>query len=147
MKTTLLFQCRQLASILAALGLLAFCISFVPQKAMALDVNVNLFSRSLPSDATILAKESPRQLPAAIVRALRQDVSKRTGIQPQTIQVIESAPKNWPNGCLGLAKPDEMCTQSLVNGWRVTLSNGSRRWVYRTNASGNVFRLEPSDQR
>jgi len=30
----------------------------------------------------------------------------------------------------------------IVEGWRVVVSDGSQTWVYRTNARGNIWRLE-----
>jgi len=85
-------------------------------------------------------------IPPATVEILRQDLSQRTGIPTNQLRFIEVSPQTFPNGCLGLAGANEMCTQMMVSGWRVTFANGSRRWVYRTNANGSTFRLESSTQ-
>ncbi len=87
------------------------------------------------------------KVPPAVVNTLRQDLSKRTGIPTNQLRYIEGTPQTWTNGCLGLARPDEMCTQMLVNGWRIVFANGSNRWVYRTDATGQTYRLEPSANR
>jgi outer membrane lipoprotein-sorting protein len=87
------------------------------------------------------------QPPQAMINSLRQSLSKQTGIPAKKLRVIESSQKNWTDGCLGLAKPDEMCTQILVPGWRVVFSNGIRRWIYRTDATGKNYRLETATQR
>lgn len=81
-------------------------------------------------------------LSPAIANVLRQDVSKRTKIPVGKIRVSEATQKTWANGCLELAKPDEMCSMAMVNGWRVVLTDGSQRWVYRTDDQGRNFRLE-----
>ncbi|MGL5058331.1 MAG: hypothetical protein ACRC62_00010 [Microcoleus sp.] len=83
------------------------------------------------------------QLPAAVAAAVRQDVSRQTGIAPGKLKVTESSSQSWPNSCLGLAKADEICGQVIVEGWRVVVSDGRQSWVYRTNAKGTVLRLEP----
>jgi hypothetical protein len=77
------------------------------------------------------------------VDGLRQDLSQRTGIPANQLKVVESSAETWTDGCLGLAQADEMCTQAMVNGWRVVFTQGDRRWVYRTNGNGRTFRLEP----
>lgn len=82
------------------------------------------------------------QPPESLVNTLRQSLSQQTGIPAKKLRVVESSPKTWTNGCLELAKPDEMCTQVMVSGWRIVFSNGTRQWVYRTDATGKNYRLE-----
>ncbi|MEG4391651.1 hypothetical protein [Microcoleus sp. BROC3] len=84
----------------------------------------------------------PNQLPATVAAAVRQNLSRSTGIAADKLKVTESSRQSWSNTCLGLAKADEICGQMIVEGWRVVVSDGSKTWVYRTNARGNVLRLE-----
>jgi hypothetical protein len=84
----------------------------------------------------------PNHLPATVAAALRQELSRSTGIAADKLKVTESSRQSWPNTCLGLAKSDEICGQMIVEGWRVVVSDGRQTWVYRTNARGNVLRLE-----
>lgn len=92
--------------------------------------------------ADAMATNTAKQPPAAMVNTLRTDLSKRTGIASNKLQMTESSRQTWPDGCLGLARSGEICTQAMINGWRVTFAQGSRRWVYRTDATGRVYRLE-----
>jgi hypothetical protein len=87
-------------------------------------------------------KNSPNQLPASVAAAVRQELSNITKIPPAQLKVTESSRESWPNTCLGLPKADELCGQMIVEGWRVVVSDGRQTWVYRTNARGNVLRLE-----
>lgn len=84
----------------------------------------------------------PNQLPATLAAAVRQDLSRQTGIAADKLKVTESSRQSWPNTCLGIVKADEICGQMIVEGWRVVISDGRQTWVYRTNARGNVLRLE-----
>jgi outer membrane lipoprotein-sorting protein len=79
---------------------------------------------------------------ATVINAVRQDLSNRTRIAANKFKVIEASQKTWSDGCLGLAGPDEICTQMLVEGWRIVMSDGDRNWIYRTDAQGNTIRLE-----
>jgi hypothetical protein len=85
----------------------------------------------------------PNQLPPNLAKRLRQALSKQTKISAAKLKVVEATPKTWTNGCLNLDRSDEICTQALVEGWRVVFSNGSQRWTYRTDRQGRLYRLEP----
>jgi hypothetical protein len=98
----------------------------------------------LPLSAVLLnaTPEAAAKLPGDMVNTLRQDLSKITGLPSKKLRVAEATEKTWSDGCLGLGKADEMCSQAMVKGWRVVLTNGVRRWVYRTDAVGRAYRLE-----
>jgi hypothetical protein len=54
--------------------------------------------------------------------------------------------KTWPNGCLGLAYPEETCTQAVVNGWLISIyeqGNEKTAFKFRTDQEGADIRLEP----
>jgi hypothetical protein len=115
---------------------------FPPRAVLEKISYAGLGSDSLTANSENLAQKT-RQLPAAVAAAVRQDLSRQTGIAPGKLKVIESSPQSWPNTCLGLAKADEICGQTIVEGWRVVVSDGRQSWVYRTNSRGNILRLEP----
>jgi len=101
---------------------------------------------SLTSEPINLAEgtrpQPPNQLPATVAAALRRELSRSTGIAADKLKVTESSRQSWSDTCLGLGKADEICGQMIVEGWRVVVSDGSQTWVYRTNARGNIWRLE-----
>jgi hypothetical protein len=96
------------------------------------------------ADASAIVAEtgSAKKLPPPLADALRRDLSQRVKLPFAKLRVVEATSKRWPDGCLGLARPNEFCTQALVNGWRVVLSDGNKRWIYRTDQRGRVMRLE-----
>jgi hypothetical protein len=79
-------------------------------------------------------------LPRPVRQAVRADLRNRTG--RVGFRVASFSAESWPDGCLGLARPGQVCTQAIVPGWRVVMTDGQNIWVYRTNSSGNVLRLE-----
>ncbi len=87
-------------------------------------------------------RSTSSQLPSRVANAVIVDLSKQTGIPAGQLQVTQYSRQTWSNGCLGLAKPGEICTQAVVEGWRVVLSNGQHNWVYRSDRNGRVLRLE-----
>ncbi|PSB32651.1 hypothetical protein [Stenomitos frigidus] len=88
-------------------------------------------------------KNTTAQLPSNLATQLRQALSKQTNIPAAKLKIVEATPKTWTNGCLDLARSDEICTQAIVKGWRVVFSNSSQRWIYRTDQQGRLYRLEP----
>ena len=81
-------------------------------------------------------------LPESVSQAVIQEVSCMTNIDSNKLQIISYSQQTWPDGCLGLPNPGEVCTQALVEGWRVVVGNGDKEWIYRTNTNGNNLRLE-----
>ncbi len=60
--------------------------------------------------------------------------------------VVSATEQNWPDGCLGLAKAEEVCTMAVVSGWRVEVSDKLQTWYYRTDRTGKTLRLENPDR-
>ncbi len=77
-----------------------------------------------------------------VTNAVLREVSRRTSLPTSAFRIVESQRRNWSNGCLGLSSPGIACTQAIVPGWRIVVANGQQRWVYRTNESGSVVKLE-----
>lgn len=58
------------------------------------------------------------------------------------IAFIEARPQTWPDGCLGLAEPEEICTEAEVPGYLVVLAINEQRYAIRTDEEGDVLRSE-----
>jgi hypothetical protein len=78
--------------------------------------------------------------PAATVA--RKDLAAKLNIDEKAIVIMEVEEKTWSDGCLGLAKPGEFCTQALVPGFKVEMLAKGESYTYRTNQSGTVIRTE-----
>lgn len=81
-------------------------------------------------------------LPSAVSDAVLQDASVRLGAPITELRISQAEAQTWENGCLGLPRPGEICTQALVPGYRVTVEGRQQLLVYRTDTSGSQFRLE-----
>lgn len=107
----------------------------------------NEMSTTSPTTTNAPAKtttQATAKLPSTIADIVRKDLSQQSGIPASKLQLVQSTPNTWSDGCLGLAKAGEMCSQAMVQGWQVVLTNGSQRWTYRTDATGRVYRMEPT---
>lgn len=123
----------------ACLGLaLLWLVSLnVPWKALPPEIQNSPGPASRPAMTT-------SAVPETLLQEVVQDLATTANIPAAQIKLRSAQPQTWPDGCLGLAKADEFCTQVLVAGWRLVLEQGSKTWVYRTDLTGGNRRLEPS---
>ncbi len=101
----------------------------------------NIPAMSQPNNRPSTANQAPAP---AVIQSIRQTVKKQFGVAQ--IAVVSATEQNWPDGCLGLPKADEVCTMAVVSGWRVEVSDKLQTWFYRTDLTGKTLRLENPDR-
>jgi myo-inositol-hexaphosphate 3-phosphohydrolase len=99
-------------------------------------------SEDFETFAVELKKASNIQLPDSVASAVIEEVSSSLNQSPDDFEILEATEQTWPNGCLGLPGLDEVCTQALVPGWQVKVTDKQQTWVYRTDDDGSSIRLE-----
>lgn len=83
----------------------------------------------------------PADPPAVL--AARTAIAAQLGLELALVRALEVEPMTWPDGCLGVAQPDEMCTQALVPGYRIVVEANGARYVLHTDESGTQVRAAP----
>ena len=101
---------------------------------------------SLQEEPTEILTATETELPPDVQSAVLEAAASRTSQPVSTLRILEAEPQNWTDGCLGLAEPDELCTQVITPGWQVVVTDGRRNWIYRTDESGDLVKLEKSPQ-
>ena len=104
--------------------------SLIPAPSIQDEQPINL----LTTDTTILPDE--------IKTAVLNDAVKRTSKTVSEMQIVKAQPQQWSDGCLGLGKPEEICIQAIAPGWQVIVTDSIRNWIYRTDETGSIVRLE-----
>ncbi len=85
------------------------------------------------------------QAPAAVVGAAQADLAQRLGgDDPTAYAVLRAEAVTWSSGCLGIYEPDTACSQALVDGFALWLSDGAVAYRYHTDATGRVVLLAES---
>lgn len=102
---------------------------------------VLLLSGLLGDPLTFEAPVIDEPYPPAILVAIGA-AAEATGALPQEVQVISYESQDWPNSCLGLPGPDEMCAEAIVPGWIVRLNVGGTQVVFRVDEVGAELRQE-----
>lgn len=87
-------------------------------------------------------KSNQDSLPNSLADNVLEEVSSQTEIYTKKLSIIEANRETWSDGCLGLGQLNEFCTQALVEGWRIIISDGDQTWTYRSDLEGQNLRLE-----
>jgi hypothetical protein len=100
---------------------------------------------SIVKQEQIIAEQSlnseTNNLPETIKIAVFRDIYRVTGVKYSDLRIIQAQQQIWSNGCLGLTAKG-ICTQAQVPGWQVVVTNQTQVWVYRTNESGTIAKLD-----
>ena len=82
-------------------------------------------------------------LPPEVAVEIQNRISETLGVPVDQIQIETVEQRDWPNGCLGLAGPDEVCTEAITPGWLVVFSIDGTEYRYRVDETGTNIRQEP----
>ena len=82
-------------------------------------------------------------LPPDVALNVRNQVSAILGVPVESIQLESIEQTDWPNGCLGLPEPEEVCTEVVTPGWLLVFSAEGQEYRFRVDQTGTVIRQEP----
>ena len=74
--------------------------------------------------------------------AARKDLAAKLSVNEKSIVIMNISNATWNDGCLGLGKSDEMCSQALVPGFKVEMLAQGKTYIYRTDKTGGNIRAE-----
>lgn len=74
--------------------------------------------------------------------AVREALGQELGLDPLAIQLVETAPVDWPDACLGLPAKGENCAQVVTPGFGIVVEAGGSSYEFRTNRDGSMVRSE-----
>jgi hypothetical protein len=102
---------------------------------------IALLSGLMGDSLTLSAPAPDEPYPPAVVAAIGW-LADEIEVEAIDVSVIAFEPVEWPDACLGLAEPDEMCAGVITPGWRVTLQVDDREITVRTDELGSAVRQE-----
>ncbi len=76
------------------------------------------------------------------VEACKIIVARDTGTDASQITLYSLEKVTWPNRCLGIAAPGEICLAVETPGFRVILTAGQEHYTFHTDLSGENIRRE-----
>lgn len=122
-----LLQPRLIIQAIAFTAILYFCSSQTPPT-----------SRGFISQSV----QSSPPLSAEVSHSVLRHASQLSGLPTSALQVVEAQPQTWSDNCLGLGEAGVSCIQTPIPGWQVAVASEQQRWIYRTNRSGSIIKLE-----
>lgn len=115
--------------------------------AFAFTPDGRLFFTERTTGEIRIASESARStsVDAAARQAVnlaRSEFARLTDAEVSDVELLSLSARQWPDTCLGLGEPDEVCGQAVTPGYEITvaISGSSGAGVYRTDA-GTIARL------
>ncbi|HEY9650739.1 MAG TPA: hypothetical protein V6C95_08755, partial [Coleofasciculaceae cyanobacterium] len=108
-------------------GILHFSVVQTPQ-----DAHWNT-GQAVPTDTTL----SP-----IVGDSVLNYAAQQSSLPTSALRIVHAQPQTWSDNCLGLDNSKVSCPQRAVLGWQVAVASGQQRWIYRTNVSGSVIKLE-----
>ena len=81
------------------------------------------------------------RLPPTVANAVRRDLSRVMNVRINELEIVSAERKTWPDRCLGVPNPAELCAPARTEGWQVVVSDGSRQWTYRTDNTGQRVKM------
>lgn len=73
-------------------------------------------------------------------------LSQTLSLPADQITLVSTEAVTWPDGCLGVQRMGVMCTQALVEGYRILLEADGRQYEVRTNLSGSASVLASGEE-
>lgn len=89
--------------------------------------------------ASVTATVPGTVIPDGLGAQLIADLARRLGVPPGQVSVASFRRVTWPDGCLGVYRPDAVCTQALVEGWLAVLRDGSGKEYRYHGGDGHVL--------
>jgi hypothetical protein len=123
-----LLQPRLILQAIAFTAILYFCAGQTPPNPSS-----RVISQSV---------QSPPPLSDAVSHSVLRHASQLSGLPTSALRVIDAKPQTWSDNCLGLSESEVSCIQTPVLGWQVAVASEQKRWIYRTNISGSIIKLE-----
>ena len=96
--------------------------------------------------ATATPEQNPAIDPAvqkAVVGVAQARLAKQLKVKAGEISLVSIEPVSWPDSCLGLSGPDEMCAQMITDGYKVVLAVNGQNYTFHTDQTGKNIRQEP----
>ncbi|RPI80183.1 MAG: hypothetical protein EHM41_23220 [Chloroflexi bacterium] len=70
-------------------------------------------------------------------------LSQELEIPPSEMAITSIEAVDWPDGCLGISRPNISCLTVITPGYRIMMEAGGEQYEVRTNRSGSVVDLPP----
>jgi hypothetical protein len=79
----------------------------------------------------------------ALVAGAKSALADELNLDPNEIQLVDTQPVQWPDGCLGVQPAGVMCAMHVVDGYRITFQAQGLTYEVRSNKDGSQYAVVP----
>lgn len=97
---------------------------------------------STPSQPAVTPTLPVSEVPEDILRLAYDDLAARLSISWLEISLVNGEQVDFPDSCLGIARPEMACMQVITPGYRIQLQAGGQVYTYVTNLEGSQVMLD-----
>ena len=76
------------------------------------------------------------------IEIARRDLAAQLSVEVESIAVVSSEAEQWPDACLGAAKPGTVCAQVITPGFKIVLESGGKQYEYHTDNGTRAVLLD-----
>ena len=119
--------------------------AIVPGYQVILEVNGKQYEvrTDLSGQQVVVVSEGAAAAPQPEAAArVRERAAAELGLELGLVRVVSAEQTDWPDQCLGVPDPAELCAQMVTPGYRVTVEANGQQYVYHTDATGKNIRRE-----
>jgi hypothetical protein len=95
---------------------------------------------SIPTLTALPATPTTQPMPKAI-GYVKEFLTRKLGVQPGDIHLVNYTAVEWPDACLGIQTPGIMCAMVVTPGYKVFLKVGGKLYELHSNQTGQSVRL------
>lgn len=96
---------------------------------------------TVPSSKATTSPEALTGLPPQAMLDAKKWLTDQLGAPIEKVKIIDIEQERWPDACLGLSQPGEICAAIVTPGWRVVLAVDGQKYEVRTDETGSIIRL------
>lgn len=133
---------KLLVSLILMIAVLTACAPATPTEPPS------IFFNDPPPTRPTKPVPTPTHTPVGLTpaqKAAALALSESLGLPVDQIAVISTEAVTWPDGCLGVQRIGAMCTQALVEGFKIILEAKGGQYEFHTNQDGSLIVLAESD--
>jgi hypothetical protein len=113
---------------------------YVGQDQPTIDLLTSVLGQPVAVGEAIFGPLQPTVQPEAIAAAVR-DLAASLGVEIDQAQIVRFEQTEWPDACLGLPQPDEVCAQAVTPGFLVVVEVNGQQFEVRTDETGTNVRI------
>lgn len=95
---------------------------------------------AVPSATPVVPVAMPAESIPEAVTAAQQVLADELEITTEEVTIVSFEWMEWPDSCLGVSQPDEMCAAVITPGYQVMLQADGEDYEYHTNLDGTYWR-------